>query len=54
MTKRIVTMSGPTRSIAEQADRLYREQLDASYRRTDQLFAVLLVLEWSAAVRLPC
>ena len=50
MTQRAVAGSGPARSIVEQADRLYREQLNAGYSRTDQLFAVLLLLEWLVAV----
>ena len=32
------------------AEQIYQEQLRAGYERVDQLFAVLLVLEWSVAV----
>ncbi len=37
-------------STAERADQKYQDQLHAVYKHVDQLFAVLLVLEWSAAV----
>jgi len=49
MTQSVVTRPGPARSIVAQAESLYREQLNAGYSRTDQLFAVLLVMEWSVA-----
>jgi two-component system sensor histidine kinase/response regulator len=39
-----------TESTAERAEQKYRNQLHAVYKHVDQLFAVLLVLEWSAAV----
>lgn len=38
------------RSTAERATVIYREQLDAGYRRVDQLFAALLLLEWLGAI----
>jgi hypothetical protein len=34
----------------DQTDRLYREQLHAVYCRTDQLFVILLLLEWVIGV----
>ncbi len=37
-------------STAERAEQKYQNQLHAVYKHVDQLFAVLLVLEWSAAV----
>jgi two-component system, sensor histidine kinase and response regulator len=37
-------------STAVRAEQRYQEQMLAGYKRIDQLFAVLLVLEWSAAV----
>ena len=37
-------------STARRAQEIYQEQLRTGYERVDQLFAVLLVLEWSAAV----
>jgi two-component system, sensor histidine kinase and response regulator len=39
-----------TEATAERADQKFRNQLHAVYKHVDQLFAVLLVLEWSAAV----
>jgi signal transduction histidine kinase len=32
------------------ADSLYQEQLDANYRRTDRMFAWLMVMQWPAGV----
>jgi len=49
MTQRVEGTSGPERSTVEQADRMYHEQLNAGYTRVDQLFAFLLLLEWSLA-----
>ena len=40
-------VSDPT---AQRADQIYQEQMRAGYERVDTLFAVLLLLEWSAAV----
>jgi two-component system, sensor histidine kinase and response regulator len=37
-------------SIAELAEQKFQDQLHISYRRADQLFAVLLILEWSVAI----
>ena len=37
-------------STAARANQRYHEQLHSLYSRLDQLFAVLLLLEWSAAV----
>src|SRR5688500_5367906 len=34
----------------ERAEQLFREQRDANYRRTSRLFAVLMVVQWVAAV----
>ena len=34
----------------ERANVLYREQVLANYRRVDQLFAVLLTVEWFSAI----
>ena len=37
-------------SAAARAEQKYQEQLRVGYQHVDQLFAVLLILEWSAAV----
>src|SRR5262249_22980922 len=37
-------------SIGEQTERLYQDQLNEGYRRTDRLFVILLLLEWSIAI----
>ncbi len=50
MTTWILDNSGIDGSTAQRAQEKYHEQLRAGYQRADQLFAVLLVLEWSAAV----
>jgi PAS domain S-box-containing protein len=49
MTQCLESKSRAAWLIAERAEGLYRDQLDARYRRTDQLFAILLVLQWSLA-----
>jgi two-component system sensor histidine kinase/response regulator len=41
---------GECERTAERAQQRYQEQLLSGYKRVDQLFAVLLVLEWAAAV----
>jgi PAS domain S-box-containing protein len=42
--------SAPAGSTAERAERKFQDQLNIGYHRVDQLFAVLLILEWSVAV----
>jgi len=39
-------------AVAERADKVYREQLDAMYRRRDQQFAWLLLVQWAFAIGL--
>ena len=50
MTPTAVARLELPKSTVEQTSTLYREQLDAVYRRTDQLFVILLLLEWMVAV----
>ena len=50
MTTWIVENSGIDSSTARRAEQNYHEQLNAGYERADQLFAFLLLLEWSVAV----
>ncbi len=50
MTTSMPENSGLLESTTSRAEQKYQEQLRAGYRHVDQLFAVLLVLEWSAAV----
>jgi PAS domain S-box-containing protein len=50
MTKTEGAGSRLASATATQADRLYHEQLTAGYRRTDHLFALLLLLEWLVAI----
>ena len=46
MTTASVGESDPAGSAVERAQALYRQRLNAGYRDTDPLFAVLLLLEW--------
>ncbi len=46
MTNAAVGESDPAGSAVERAQVLYRQRLNAGYRDTDPLFAVLLLLEW--------
>ena len=46
MTNAAVGEFDPAGSAVERAQALYRERLNAGYRDTDPLFAVLLLLEW--------
>jgi signal transduction histidine kinase/DNA-binding response OmpR family regulator len=50
MTPRAAERAVPVGSTAELAERKFHGQLNIGYRRADQLFAVLLVLQWSVAV----
>ena len=50
MTNWIAEKEDQCESTAERAEQKYQSQLHAVYKHVDQLFAVLLVLEWSAAV----
>src|ERR1035441_549067 len=50
MTTWILEKSWVDSSTARRAEEMYHEQLRTDYQRADQLFAVLLLLEWSAAV----
>ena len=50
MTTSIPEQDELCESTAERAEQKYQNQLHAVYKHVDQLFAVLLVLEWSAAV----
>jgi two-component system, sensor histidine kinase and response regulator len=50
MTTSIPELAGVIESTTARAQQRYHEQLRAAYKNVDQLFAVLLVLEWSAAV----
>lgn len=50
MTPTAAARLGLPKSTVEQTSTLYREHLDAVYRRTDQLFVILLLLEWVVAV----
>jgi len=36
--------------IADRAEALFRERYDANLRRTDRLFAALMILQWAAAI----
>jgi two-component system, sensor histidine kinase and response regulator len=44
------SICGPAPCADVRADELYAERLHASYRRVDRIFAVLLPIEWIAAV----
>ncbi len=50
MSQAETSTTGPTDRIAVRASELYAELLEAAYRRADQLFASLLMLEWIGAV----
>ena len=50
MTAWALENGGGCASTVQRAEQKYREQLHNVYERVDQLFAVLLLLEWSAAV----
>src|SRR5262245_32726899 len=50
MTSCVLEEVDSSESTARRAENIYQEQLRAGYQRVDQLFAVLLLLEWSAAV----
>jgi two-component system sensor histidine kinase/response regulator len=45
-----VERTGLAKSTAETATKKFQELLNAGYRRADQLFAVLLVLQWFVAI----
>ena len=46
-TVRPPPLSGRSQPASERAEELFRQQRDAVYRETDQLFARLLLLEWA-------
>ena len=50
MTTWVPEQSQASETTAERAQQKYQDQLRAGYANVDQFFAVLLVLEWSAAV----
>ena len=50
MTTASIETSEPQPAIAERAEQEFQVTLRAGYARADELFAVLLILEWSLAV----
>jgi hypothetical protein len=50
MTLLAAGQTAMTRSTAERADDIFREQLLAAYQRVDRIFAFLLTAEWLSAI----
>src|ERR1041385_7089228 len=45
-----VMIPEPNENIRKRADQLFREHQQAIYRRTDAIFAGLMLLQWAAAI----